>query len=115
MRKPDKILNWEQTLYFGRRSFTMGKIPETAESKFKSANVFFGRAINKRYTIALPTHIDLKEIKKEILLLEEQTTDIARGLADFKEAVLLSLREVKKELNDIEERLPGKPKPLRKR
>jgi Fe-S-cluster formation regulator IscX/YfhJ len=86
----------------------MGKVPEKAEAKFRQANVFFGKVVADRYTIALPRRVDLKEIKREVMALEEKLMDIARGLEAFKEAVLLSLREVKKELNEIEGKLEEK-------
>ncbi len=42
------------------------------------------------------------------MVLERKLVDIAKGLAALKEGVLLSFREVKKELNEIEKKLERK-------
>lgn len=87
----------------------MGKLPKKALDKFADANRHFKSADDDPFEPGLPPplpRVSLKEIKRELILLDARVRRIAQGLADLKEAIELSLVEVKKELNEIEEQLP---------
>ncbi|GEM_PF-5690370 len=89
----------------------MGTLPKKALDKFDEANDHFKKAVDDPFDPGLPPppppRVGLKEIKKEIIKLDAKLDRIAKGLADFKDAVRMAFEEVKKELNAIEENLEG--------
>ena len=89
----------------------MGKLPKKALDKFDEANDHFKKAVDDPFDPGLPPplprRVGLKEVKKEIIRLDAKVDRIAKGLADFKDAVRMAFEEVKKELNAIEGKLEG--------